>query len=364
MEKTLDKSNIRKILIRAVNWVGDAVMTTPALGAIRNYFPDARITMLANPLVAELFRPHPWVDEVMIYDRKGRHAGIGGRLKMAAELKAHHFDLAILLQNALDAAFLVRLARIPRRTGYRTDGRGLLLTHGVTVAEQVKKLHHVEYYLAMLAEAGIPAAERRQFLYVSKEEEYSMACRLAAAKIGSGDFLLGINPGAAYGSAKRWYPERFARVADELALRWGCKVVITGGPEEIGIAADIEKAMQQPVVNMAGRTSVRELMALIKRCNFFVTNDSGPMHVAAAFDVPLVAIFGPTDHTTTSPLSAYSVIVRQETDCAPCLKRECSTDHRCMAGVTAQDVIEGAKECEFSSRVPGAEERSCGSNVA
>ncbi|HEX8960842.1 MAG TPA: lipopolysaccharide heptosyltransferase II [Geobacteraceae bacterium] len=340
--KPLDKTGVQNILIRAVNWIGDAVMTTPALGAVRESFPGARITLLANPLVAELFSPHDWVDEVIVYDRKGRHAGIKGRLAMAAELRRRGFDLAILLQNAFDAALLARLARIPRRVGYRTDGRGVLLTHGVPLKRETKRLHHVQYYLAMLEECGIAASAKALHLTVLPGEAQAMTQRLAARGIDGDTYLLGINPGASYGSAKRWYPERFAAVADELARRWDARVVITGGPGEAGIAGEIEAAMEESCLNLAGKTSVRELMALVKRCDFFVTNDSGPMHLAAAFDVPLVAIFGPTDHTTTSPFSQRTALVRQETDCAPCLKRECPTDHRCMTAVTAGDVVAAA----------------------
>ena len=153
-----------------------------------------------------------------------------------------------------------------------------------------------------------------------------------------------INPGATYGSAKRWYPDRFAAVARTLAAEWGAKVVITGGPGETAIAADIERDLAGNCLNMAGRTSVRELMALIKRCNFFITNDSGPMHLAAAFGVPLVAIFGSTDHSTTYPLSDKAIVVRESVDCAPCMKRECPTDHICMKAVMPETVIEKALE--------------------
>ena len=340
--ETLERAKINNILIRAVNWLGDAVMTIPAIGAVRTSFPGARITLLANPLVAELFTPHEWIDEVVVYHRKGSHAGLRGKLAIAEELKKHRFDLAILLQNAFDAALLAWLARIPRRMGYQTDCRGLLLTHGSRVLDETRRLHQVEYYLAMLKEQGITTGDRRLLLTVTQEEERDVAEMLKVEGVGEGDFLLGINPGATYGSAKRWYPERFAQVAVELSRRWGARVVITGGANEADIAGEIEAAMGGECLNMTGRTSVRTLMALIRRCNFFITNDSGPMHIAAAFGVPLVAIFGPTDHTTTSPFSERAAVVRQDTECAPCLLRECPTDHRCMAGVLSGDVVAAA----------------------
>lgn len=341
---SLDRSNINNILVRGTNWIGDAVMNTPALCAIRSSFPGARITILVTPLVAQLFTPHDWVDEVLVYDRQGRHKGIAGRLRIARELRARRFDLAILLQNAIDAALITTLAGIPRRMGTRTDGRGFLLTHGFNQKVLDPHLHHVNYYLEMLQSFGIGCAEKRLLLCLTQAEREAARERLAAAGVAPGDFLIGINPGAAYGSAKRWYPDRFAAAGAELARRWGGKLLILGGPTEVAIARDIEAALPGPCLNVAGTLNVRELMALIERCNFFISNDSGPMHIAAAFSVPLVAIFGPTDHRATYPFSGNSVVVRKDVDCAPCHKRECPTDHRCMKAVLAEDVVAAAEK--------------------
>ncbi|TWJ19284.1 lipopolysaccharide heptosyltransferase II [Geobacter argillaceus] len=347
--KTIDPANIGEILIRAVNWLGDAVMTTPAIGTVREFFPTARITLLATPLVAELFTPHPWVDELLVYDRNGRHRGIGGRLRLAAELNARAFDLAIILPNSFDSALVPWLAGIPRRLGLRSDGRGMLLNYGMPKSLQSTTGHQSEAYRAILAHFGITASAKPQLLATTSAEDGAIAELLRSGNINPDDVVVGINPGATYGSAKRWYPERFAAVADDLAGRWGAKIVITGGPDETGIAADIAATMTSPCLNLAGRTKVRELMAVIKRCTFFVTNDSGPMHIAAAFGVPLVAIFGSTDHTTTYPLAEHALVVCQQVDCAPCMKRECPTDHRCMTAVTPAMVVEAAEKLKTSS---------------
>jgi lipopolysaccharide heptosyltransferase II len=342
MPKGFNRHTARRILVRGTNWLGDAVMTTPALGRIRDYFPEASITLLANPLVAELFVSHPWIDEVMIYDRKGRHAGIKGRFLLAGELKACSFDLAILLPNSFDSALITWLARIPRRLGYGTDGRGLLLTDKVPLSARMLTGHQSGYYLAMLEHCGITGTLRPQLLMTTSAEDAGINELLEAGGIYGDRFVIGINPGAAYGSAKRWYPERFAMVADQLARQWDASVVITGGRGETKIAEDIAGMMTSSSLNLAGKTGIREMMAMIKRCNFFITNDSGPMHIAAAFDVPLVAIFGSTDHTTTFPLARQTALVRKQVDCAPCMKRECPTDHRCMMEVTVEDVLAAA----------------------
>lgn len=334
--------SIRKILIRSVNWVGDAVMTTPAINVIREHFPDAEITMLANTLVSQLFLHHPGIDNIITFDRYGKHKGITGRLRLATEVRKHRFDLAIIFPNSFDSALIPWLAGIPNRIGLCSDGRTILLNGRYHTVKGANGEHEVDYYLNLLEHFGITGARTPLHLAITDEEEKKAAALLVGQGILPSDFVLGINPGASYGSAKRWYPERFAGVASRLSIEWSAKVVIFGGPGETEIAADIENGLKGTAVNLAGKTSMRELMALIKRCNFFITNDSGPMHIAAAFDIPLVAIFGSTDHTGTSPYSKNAVVVRSEVECAPCKLRECPTDHRCMKAVTEEHVTNAA----------------------
>jgi heptosyltransferase-2 len=347
--KEFRHDSIRKVLIRSVNWIGDAVMTTPAINVIREHFPHAEITILANALVSQLFALHPGIDSVITFDRQGKHHGVFGRLLLAAELRKHAFDLAIILPNSFDSALVPWLAGIPNRIGKCSDGRTLLLSGRYEVATEAPPCHEVEYYLNLMKYFGITGNCTQPHLFITSEEENRASAALAEYGIQPDDFVLGINPGASYGSAKRWYPDRFAQVARLLADEWSAKVVIFGGPGEAAIAADIESRLEGTAVNGAGKTTMRELMALIKRCNFFITNDSGPMHIAAAFDVPLVAIFGSTDHTGTSPYSSKAVVVRKEVECAPCKLRECPTDHRCMTAVTVEDVVGAARQLYFEN---------------
>jgi len=319
------------------NWVGDAVMATPALAVIRTSFPGARITVAANPLVAELFDFHPDCDQVLRFDKHLAHHGFGGFRRFCQVLRKERFDLAIFLQNAFEAAFMAVLAGIPRRAGYRTDGRGILLTHGVAAVDKKHGMHHVDYYLHMLRQLGMSGGSGSLRLALAPAEK-----AWATERLGPGDWVA-VNPGASYGSAKRWFPERFAAVADGLADEFGIKVVLTGGPGESEIGRDIEQSMKVAPLNLIGSTSVRELMAILAHCRLVVTNDSGPMHVAAAFATPIVAVFGPTDHTTTSPASDNCRIVRQSVDCAPCMLRECPTDHRCMERISADAVLDAAR---------------------
>jgi heptosyltransferase-2 len=336
--KDLSRQNTQRILVRSTNWIGDAVMTTPALRAVRETFPDAHIVVVANPLVAQLFVYHPDCNEVMVFDKKGEHAGIWGFLRFVARLRREKFDCAILFQNAVEAAIMAFLAGIPRRAGYATDGRRVLLTHPVAVGDEERTLHHTDYYLHMLAQCGVTTTSKLQRLALQDEE-----VQWAAQHMPRGRFAV-INPGAAYGSAKRWIPERFAAVADELVVRYGLSIVLSGGPAEIEVGRDIAKAMRQPQLNFIGQTDVRQMMALLAASSLMITNDSGPMHVAAAFGVPMVAIFGPTDHTTTAPWGTRAQIVRHAVECSPCLLRQCPIDHRCMQRVTVDDVLAAAAE--------------------
>jgi len=333
------------LLVRATNWLGDAVMTTPALAAVRQGLPDARIALLAKPLVAELFRHHPDVDEVILYERPGRHEGALGRLRLGAELRRRRFDGALLLQNAFDAALIAFLARIPGRAGYPTDARRFLLTLPVPMPSGIFERHDVEYYLCLLDGLGIPRPDPAVLkLAVTGEEREAMATRLASLGIERGAPIVTINPGATYGSAKRWYPDRFAAVADALSEEWGAGVVVVGSTAEAPLAGEIEAATRRGVANLAGKTTVREMMALLSLSSFLVTNDSGPMHIGAALGVPLVAIFGPTDWRRTSPWTDRARVVRVDVDCSPCRQRVCDRGHECMLGVTPGMVLDAARQ--------------------
>ncbi len=332
--RVLDTRNIRKILVRATNWIGDAVMTTPALGSIRSALPDAEIVLAANPVVAELMSPHPWCNRVIVYDKKGRHAGWRGLYRFSRGLAAERFDLAILFQNAIGAAIMARLAGIGTRAGYATDGRGPLLTHSVRVPKDLHRLHQVYYYLNMVNGLGLRTGAEKLCLEL-RDDEKDWGRRV----LGPGKWAA-INPGAAYGSAKKWYPQRFAGVADRLVSDYGYRIVVLGGPGETAICSEIESAMRAPVLKMAGKTSVRQMMAILGTVDLVVSNDSGPMHVAAAFDRPIVALFGPSLHMAAYPFCSRYRVVRREIECAPCLKRKCPKDHhRCMDEISVEDVI-------------------------
>jgi len=353
------KEFIRRVLVRAPNWIGDAVMCEPALRGLRSLFPQAEITLLAKSVVAELFVGYAGLDHVLVYDDKGIHAGLGGKWTLAGTLRQHRFDLAVLFQNAFEAAFLAWLAGIPRRFGYLTDGRAIFLTDPVSVPSPNSLTHQVEYYWNLLMPLGLSGAPPSPHLTVSSEEEREVSERLASSGVDPSDLVIGINPGSTYGSAKRWLPDRFAEVAQRLAERIAegektrTAVVILGAKGEELLGKDIAAHIQGRSVVLSGTTTIRELMAVTKRCRLLVTNDTGPMHIAVACGVPVVAVFGPTDWRTTSPYGQAQFIVREPVECAPCLLRECPIDHRCMTRVPVDRVYDTAVQQMQVNRLAG-----------
>jgi heptosyltransferase-2 len=325
-----------RILVRATNWVGDAVMSLPALRAIRARFPAAHIAVLARPWVADLYAREPFADEVIPYTAPRGARGLAEQWRAAAELRRRRFDCAILLQNAFEAALLAWLARIPRRIGYNRDGRGFLLTDAIAVPRPGEApLHQRFYYLELLRRAGI-----------LNEIPQDNAVRLEGAAPAQGEAWVGVSPGAAYGGAKRWPAERFAEAAAELAACLEAGVALFGSADERALCERVEAliAGRARVVNHAGRTSLREFIDLAAGCRVFLTNDSGAMHIASALGVPTVAVFGATDHVATGPAGERWRIVREPVECSPCLLRECPIDHRCMTRVEPGRVAREALE--------------------
>ncbi|HEX9156017.1 MAG TPA: lipopolysaccharide heptosyltransferase II [Nitrospira sp.] len=342
------KQAAKQIVVRGPNWLGDAVMCEPALRGLRRIAPEARISLMVKPAVAELFKVHPAIDQLLVYDDKGRHAGWSGKWTLARELRRARFDLAVLFQNAFEAALLAFAAGVPRRYGYATDGRSVFLTEPVAVPDRNAPVHQVEYYWNLLKPMGLTGDPSVPELCLARDETQAMAVRLEQAGVGENDTVIGLNPGSTYGGAKRWLPERFAEVTNRLcqtlAQSQGKRVsaMILGAKGEEQLGREIARRLSLPSVVLSGATTIRELMAAIKRCAVLLTNDTGPMHIASALRVPVVAIFGPTDWRTTSPYGTEQAIVRQPVECAPCLLRECPIDHRCMTRVSSDQVYEAA----------------------
>lgn len=337
--RPLDKSNINNILIRSTNWVGDAVMTLPALEAVRENFQSASITVLARPWVAQVFENHPAVNNILIYNRHdGLKTNVSEFFHITNLVRKNRYDLTVLFQNAFEAALIAYLGGVKSRLGFDSDGRGFLLTHRIKRTNEIFGVHQVEYYLSILKAAGLEAESRTPVLYLSKKDIAKAENMLQLQGISKNDFILGISPGAIFGNAKRWPVERFAKIGDWASERWGAKVSILGSGKEKNIGNKMAGIMRNKAVDFCGATSLGEAMGIIGRCNLFVTNDSGLMHISAALGVPTLAIFGSTDHVATGPRGLKTRIIRHDTACSPCLKPECPTDFKCMLSIEPEEV--------------------------
>ena len=334
-----------KLLIRATNWVGDAIMALPALRAVRGRFPEAEIAIVARPYVGDIYRGQEICNQLIAYDPKGLHAGFSGRERLAAELRAQKFDTALLLQNAFDAAWLAWRANIPERIGYARDGRSLLLTKAVPVPRHGEiPAHEKFYYLQLVRHAGwLDSFEDESFigLNVTEEKQRSAAEFLVRTGVRQGVRRIAIGAGASFGSAKCWPPSRFAGAANRLQSESDADVILFGTAAEAGVSAAICAEMRRPPIDLTGKTAIADLPALLSQCHLFIGNDSGAMHVAAAVGLPVVAVFGPTDPFGTAPVTPRLSVVQQKPYCSPCFLRRCPTDHRCMTAITA-DMVEAA----------------------
>ncbi len=319
-----------RLLVRAPNWVGDVVLSLPALRDLRRRFPAARLEVLARPWVAELYRAVPGVDAVA--ESRGHAADV--------ESLRGRFDLGLLLPNSFGTALVLWRAGVPERWGYATDGRGVLLTRRCRVPASVRGRSQVYYYRAMLEGLGL-AVEGEPDASLACPDEWAARGRALLADDGP---WVGVNPGAFYGTAKRWLPERFAAVADLVARRAGAKVAIVGGVAERPLGEAIAEQLRAPSRVLCGETTLGDLVGVLSSLRLLLTNDSGPMHLAAALGTPLVAVFGSTDWTETAPVSPRARVVREDVECAPCLLRECPIDHRCMTRVGVDRVASAALE--------------------
>lgn len=340
---------VSRLVVLAPNWLGDAVMALPAVADIRRYFPAATVAVAARPGLAPLFGVAPGVDEVLPLAASGR-ALVRGRADASA-LEAGRFDLAVLFPHSFYAAWIARRARIPERWGYRGDWRTMLLTR--PVRRPRGRMHLGERYQRLLQECGISSGPLRPRLTVPRDEGAAGRLRLAREGWAPSTPLVGLAPGAAFGFAKQWPPDRFASLARRLAER-GVSCVLVGLPADRAAGQRVMAAFERAgktvggagtIVNLVGRTTLEELMGVMTHCESFVANDSGAAHLAAAIGLPVVTIFGPTDERITAPLQGETcpgelVVLSHPVFCRPCHARECPIDHRCMKRIEPERVFE------------------------
>jgi heptosyltransferase-2 len=332
------------ILVIQTAFLGDAVLTTPLIGALHEQFPKSRLVVLCTPEIGDVFSRHPGVSEVILFDKRGKERTWLNRWKLTQKLKAMHFDLAILPHRSLTSALLAYLAQIPRRVGFSSSAGRWLLTDTVPFRWGT---HDVERNLALLNVFGVENPSRDLWLKAEPEVVQRVTERLRTAGVGAFDTLVGINAGSVW-ATKRWLPEGFAVVADRLIRECGVQVIFIGGVKDVPIKQSILSQMKGKPVNWVGETTLKELIAVIGRCQAFLTNDSGPLHIAVATRVPTVAVFGPTTKELGFfPYGPGHIVLERDLPCRPCSLHgtdTCPLGHfNCMKQISSDEVFDAVR---------------------
>jgi lipopolysaccharide heptosyltransferase II len=345
---------MKKILVKGTNWIGDVFLSLPAVYSLKHIFPNAQIDIAVKRPLGELFSVGLGSDVInSVIEYK---TGLSGEIDFIKDVRARKYDLGVTFPRSMHSAMMLFAGGIKERVGYAADLRSPLLTRSVPRTDAIRSVHQIEYYRNLVSVLGNPGPPVIPVLTLKAKDEVKGVDILKAhgisekvVKVSMGP-LIGINPGAAYGTAKMWYPERYAETADRLAKEFGGRVVIFGGPGDVEIAEEVMSLMDLakiPPILVAGKTSITELISLISLMDVFITNDSGPMHIAAALGVPIVSVFGSTNHVTTAPLAGkkFKIVRRSDVECSPCLKRVCPEGHhRCMDLIETDVVVKVARE--------------------
>jgi heptosyltransferase-2 len=341
------KGKSPRILLRAPNWVGDALLATPVIHTLRKNLPESEMIILARPWAAPIFEASPDIDGLIPYENKGRHQGIQGKLQLARLLRAQKFEAVIHFPHSFESAWISHLGRIPMRIGYATEGRRWLLTHPLRVTRELRRLHQVRYFSRLLEPLGItrdPLPEKDPLrLTIAAEHKKKMSLALHNWGFSPKEPLVGVAPGAIYGSAKCWPLTRFEALADRIRQEWQIRTVLLGTVQDAQV---VPARANPPYLNLIGKTSLGEALALMEKCRLIIANDSGLMHAATALRVPLVALFGPTDVVRTGPWGKQFKVIRKDFACSPCLKKQCPEAKTCLEAIEVDEVWEAVRGFE------------------
>ena len=334
-----------RIVIRGTNWIGDSVMSVPAIRQVRRLFPDAHIALHTRSWAEGIYRDSELFNEIISFNATGSKAA--STMRQASVLREQKFDLSILLPNSFATAFVARLANIKRRFGYSTDGRGFLLSDTVKVPAWKTRRHEVYYYLNLVAELETKLLGTRTThdiepkidIRISDERRVSARRFLAEHGVDLSRKTVALTPGSTNSRAKRWPAKSFAELNDKLQREIGLNVVILGSPDEREVSSTVVSASTIKPFDLTGKTSLGEVAAILSEVDLLIANDMGLAHLAPAVGTETLVIFGPTNPVTTRPFSDLSQVVRVDVECSPCMLRDCPIDHRCMTRITPEDVF-------------------------
>jgi heptosyltransferase II len=332
----------RRIIVKEVNWLGDLVMSLPALRSIRRNFSDAYLAVLIKRELASFFDGADWIDEVIPYTIRRGVGGVLDRGKIIREIRARQFDLAVLFPRSFEAAFWTTMAGVRERAGFIADARGPLLTIGANVPRDATSDHQSKYWLAMVRETLGIESDAADFAITAHEPNRErMRAWLTAHRRRSDARLVAIAPAAAYGPAKEWPAENFGALIGSIAERWNAECVLVGAPGERAKCEQVAGTAARGAIVAAGETNIGELIALLSLCDAFIGNDSGAMHLAGALGIKTVALFGSTNPYRTGPMGTNTWVVYHRLECSPCLARTCRFGHyNCLRQIGVSEPID------------------------
>ncbi len=339
--ETLKDYKPKNIIIRMPNWIGDLVMATPLIADLKKAFPSARITAMVLEKIGHLLEVDPSIDELFFFSKT---KGFIRRIKeknVVEKLKVGNYDLGILATNSFSSAWRFWQGDVKNKIGFRSDGRSFLLDYPISFPSNREKQHLVLTYKALLSPLGLSPSKRAPRLFLKEEELEKVKDFIKRFDIPTQSSLIGICPGAAYGTAKCWLPNRFREIAKRLLAKNASYVILFfGSMQEKTLINEICSGLSAHAINLAGLTDLRELMGLIASCSLFLTNDSGPMHIADSFDIPMIALFGSTDPIVTGPYRQIQSVLKKDVACSPCFKKVCPIDFPCMKKLSVDEVFE------------------------
>ena len=351
--KTDDKTHKRRrrILVICPNWVGDVVMATPLFDCLRRGYAGDELAAVARGYVKGILDPNPWFDSVIV----GEDKTAGGLVGLIRKIQQQRPDVSLVLPNSIRAALIARLGGSRKVIGYRRDGRSMLLNGGPRperIGGKIKPVPMVHYYLKIARWLGLPPPPSiRPQLFFSRRQQQRAESLLAGWGVAETDFVVALNPGAQFGSAKCWPAEHFARLAELLVRRWSCKIILLVGPGEEELGGRIAQLSRVKIIDTGPeRIDLATLKPLVKHCRLMITNDTGPRHYAVAMGVPVVVMMGPTDPRYTGANLENTIVLRHDADCAPCHEKTCPRTHACMTAITPEQVMAAAGDLVGASR--------------
>ncbi|MFA5085561.1 MAG: lipopolysaccharide heptosyltransferase II [Candidatus Omnitrophota bacterium] len=337
----------KRIIIVRMDRIGDVVLSGPAIKAVRDAYPDSRIAVLVRPYAREAVDGNPYIDEVITYDKRGKEKGLFGKIRFISNLRHKRFDLAVILHPNNSSHIVAYLAGIPKRLGYDKK-LGVLLTKKIPHTKQYGLKHEIDYNIDLLRYIGIKGSDKSLHLPVNKASEERINNLFNKNGISRKETVITIHPAASCRS-KRWSTERFAKISDILAEKYGARIVIISGPGgDKTVGDNVAKLMKSAALNLSGKTSVSDIASILRRSKLLISNDSGPVHISCAVGTPVISIFGRKDRGLSperwGPVGKKDIVLHKDAGCVICLAHNCKLGFKCLDMISVEEVISSADQ--------------------